>query len=262
MPASTALRSWRLTIALVFSLGSVATGCTTSRTLTPWLRTYSRTPFTLFAESGNSSQHGDAWIERRIGGRWIVSRDFPAEGFGFANDTRAVLGNALLTDGGQTMQLACDGRGIGNGLRATPRGELLCIEVRDFFESDVAPADRETVRVVRYDNAGIVLSERQVPLPIRRPEGAPPLSLSIDTGVVGFLGDQIVFSVLESRQAESWASDEWKRCDAYALSPAGQWHLLGTMRFQAGAIWMIHSAPHWRAALGMPIEAGAYARGT
>ena len=250
------MRSAFAACALVVALG--LSGCTSSRALTPWLRTYAYRPFELIAESGSHAR-GDAWVERRIGTRWVTSRDLGVSGFAFAHGERVVLGNQLLTRDGRTVPLACDGRGIGNGLRVNPRDELLCVEVRTWLDREVPAEQRETARIVRYDIDGGVRGEQVVPLPIPRPADAPPMALSIDTGVVGFVGDSLVFSVLVSREHESWASDVVKEATAHALDASGRWRVLGTMRFRVGDIWMIHSAARWSEALGIRIEPGTVA---
>jgi hypothetical protein len=253
-------RTIRAIGAALLALG--AAGCTMTRALAPWLRIHEHTPFELLAEAG-SGPHGHwAWVDRKVGGRWVVVPEADAIGFSFSKNTRVVVGNILLTQDGRTIPLPCPHTGrIGDGLRAAPNGGLVCVTVRGAFENDVAKEELETVSVIRFDDDGIERGRSRVSAPLKRPLDASPLSIDIDTSFVGFLGDELVFAVLNSWEHESWATEEWKHADAWALTIDGHWRKLGPMRFQVGDIWRIHAAACWSAALGLAIDTGRHPQG-
>src|SRR5439155_6677791 len=235
------------------------TGCTTTRALTPWLRIPEHAPFELLAGSGRGPHGHRAWVDRRLDGRWVEVPDADAVGFGFAGGARAVVGDLLLTRDGRTLPLGCPHTGrIGDGPRVGPRGGLVCVVVRGAFEHDVAPEELETVTVIRFDDDGVERARLRVAAPVERPRGAPPLSIDVDTSFVGFLGDELVFAVLTSFEHESWATEEPKRADAFALAGDGRWRKLGSLRFRAGEIWQLHAAACWADELRLPIDAGRH----
>ncbi len=249
------------TIWTIFLFGIA--GCTTTRAVTPWLRIHERAPFELMAESGRGPHGHRAWVDRKVDGRWVPVSEADPVGFSFANDTRAVAGNVLLTRDGRTLPLPCPHTGrIGDGSRAAPGGGLVCVVSRGAFDHDIAPEDRETVTVTHLTDDGAERARLRAGVPIKRPAGAPPLSIDIDTSFVGFLGDELVFAVLVIRERESWATEEWKQADAWALTAGGNWRKLGTLHFQVSSAWQLHVAACWASALGLPINAGHYPQDT
>ncbi len=233
-------------------------GCTTTRAVAPWLRIHEHAPFELIAESGGGAHGHRAWVERKVDGRWVQVANTTAAGFSFASDTRAVVGEVLLTRDGRDLPLACPHTGrIGDGPRAAPGGGLVCVVSRGAFDEG-APEELETVTVTRLNDDGAERGRLHAAAPVKRPAGASPASIDIDTNFVGFLGGELVFAVLVSREHESWASGEWKLADGWALSHDGRWRKIGSMRFQAGSTWRIHSAACWSRALGLAIDPGRY----
>jgi hypothetical protein len=95
------------------------------------------------------------WVERRVDGRWTPVPGADATGFSFANDTRTVIGNLLLTTDGRTWTLLCPRpHRIGDGLRAVPDGGLVCVTTAGPVDRDGAPQNREIVTATFLDDDG------------------------------------------------------------------------------------------------------------
>ena len=235
--------SRRITTAIAGLVCIGCTSCTATHRLSPWLRVRASAPFTPFAESGQGGQRPRS--ERRTGRRWVAVEGDAAADFALTAGSRVVLGADLFTQDGPPTTLACPHTGrIGDGLRASPAGELMCIET----SVEGAPASLQ-VRVTRFDDQGTVRARRTLVLP--QSAGARD---GATTDFVGFLGDELVVAV---SPLDSVAPDAWHVVTAYALDGNDHARLLGTQRIQTDS-WRIHWAGCWAGALGLPIAAGAY----
>lgn len=224
-----------------------------TREVTPWLRTSRSTPFRPFADSGQHGRGDTVRAERREGGRWVALPEDTDLALGLAGGTRAVVGTRLYREAGPPVPLPCGGE-----LRSTPDGaELVCIESFGRFSSGGPP---QTARIARFDPDGLQLGHREVPLPVRVPEGEPPIGREVSTSFLGFLPEGLVFSVLETAPRESFGVGAPKHCRAFLLRPSGEWSELGSMTITADELWKLRFPRPWNEALGWHIAEGGRLR--
>ncbi|APR76063.1 Hypothetical protein A7982_01410 [Minicystis rosea] len=231
------------------------TGCTFHRELTPWLRTSRHIPFRILAESGSHGPYDTTRAERKVGDTWVEILDAGDQGFGFAGGTRAVLDGTLYRASGPLRNVLCNEH---IGLRASPSGELVCVEIDRRRPSDYSRSP-EHLRIVSMDRDGNVRAERHVVLPVvmaTKPIEGPDVS----THFLGFVPEGLVFSVFVSRSGESFASEAVKQCTAYVLHPDDRWTQLGTLSFQVIDLWKCRFPRPWNEANGWHIQMGDYPR--
>lgn len=213
---------------LWLSIVLVATGCTTSRQVTPWLRTrIERTPV-LYAESGGPRDH--VFTERLVDGHWTVvstccsaALALPGGRAVFHDDFRLVTS----TEQGPSVPLDCSF----DSLRLAPGGErLVCLAST---ERSAEAAEALPLRVSTWSVDGALLESRQVALGARMLpgnffphfvgflDGQPLLSahvapFSTTPGLAGFCAAWVLDG-LEWRPLARLTTSDWPRCHEAAF---------------------------------------------
>lgn len=232
-------------------LVSFALGCTSTRELTPWLRTSSTTHYErgFIAESGGSGPYTTGSVERLEDGEWVTLSGWDSmAGFGFAGNTRAVVGNTLVPEKGAPLRIPCR-----DHLRGAPNDvELYCVVTYTPAEGDL-PTD--LVHVERFDRDGSPIDKRVVDPPLRRPPGSSVWE-SYDTTFLGFLAPGLLFSVYHDRADEPLVPGRMGQCEGYLLHPDNHWELRGVLHFDEGSVGDCNSPEAWIAQLGWPLDPG------
>jgi hypothetical protein len=209
-------------------------GCTTTRYVTPWLRTTVTAHPTVIAESGSGST--DALVvERRVDGKWVAIPEASDLAFAFAHGTRVLLKDTVVREDGSTVKLDCPGdiRGTRDGMH------VLCASA-----SDAPGTTPATLRVDLFDADGNAVRTRAPTTPFvlpRKPIEGPDVSYDL----IGFVPEGIVFSVFMTDSHDSFALGLVKHSTAWLLRPDDTWRKLGTLAFSTSEFWKLHRAEPW-----------------
>lgn len=227
----------------------VLSGCTYRRQLTPWLRSYRHVPLRFMAESGGNGPYDTSRTERKIAGRWVEIPGSGDDAFAFADQRRAVVGNVLFSEEGELRHIPCAGV-----LRAPPSGDaLLCIGREQGWRKPTV------AKIWWYDIDGKLTRHQRVLAPKQQAADAKfGDQLSFD--FLGFAPEGLLFTTLETRDGESFASDRMKYCEAHQLHTDEHWSVRGRLHFRVARLWRCHSSREWRRFQGLQVHSGHYAQ--
>ena len=94
--------------AVTIAVAMLLAGCTTTRYVTPWLRTTVTAHPTFMAESGSGSGN-ELVVQRRVDGKWIEMPGASELAFAFAHGTRVLLKDTVVREDGSSVKLDCPG---------------------------------------------------------------------------------------------------------------------------------------------------------
>jgi hypothetical protein len=201
---------------LVLLLLLCGSGCTRSRSVTPWLRTSSYHPFELYAESGGGDSGAWSKTERRTDAGWAtisesdLAMSLADGGLAVYVDTSGGASRMVLTnEAGEKVTLDCN-----DALRVKPddRG-LVCVATTSHWLQPEVP---NTIEVTAIDLRGKVGKHTVLTLP------ANSLPRSFFPHFPGFLADGTpVLSAHLNAEVETGAFGREKGCAAFALRPDG-----------------------------------------